>query len=60
MLFSVRQYYRITYKTPVGFHGFIFGGGGGGEVESRPVARGVRKRSFLASKWAQNGVIFWL
>ena len=39
---------------------FIFVGGGGGGVESRPVDVGggeSAKRSFYGQKWAQNGVI---
>ena len=36
---------------------FVFGGGGGG-VEIRPVAvEDLQKALYLATKWAQNGVI---
>ena len=42
-------------KTPTGYFSPSCGGGGG--VENRPVARGSAKRSFLATKWAKNGVI---
>ena len=43
-------------KTPTGYFSPSYGGGRGG-VENRPVARGSAKSSFLATKWAKNGVI---
>ena len=51
-------------KTPVGYVLFFFscwwwwgGGGSGKQAHSRRRGESAKKRPFMATKWAQNGVI---